>query len=76
MKPSGTFELQATDAREARREIRARWPQFEVNFTGYDEDGQDVFMSCVRKQGVKAGVATAKRNRSKRPVKFIATDFK
>jgi len=73
MKPNHSIELDATTAKAARTEIRARWPQYEVDYTGYDEDGMDVLLSCVRRKGDKAGVATAKRNRSKPAVKFVAT---
>lgn len=64
--------LKSKTAREARREISRRWPELDVNFTGYDQNGEDVFMSLVRKQGDKAPVASLRRNRSPRPVKFIA----
>lgn len=67
-----TVRLNANTAREARREISERWPQYEIQYKGYDVKGECVLMSTVRRQGNKAHVATAKRNRSKPSVSFDA----
>lgn len=65
------IDLQARTARQARSEIKQRWPKNDVAYLGYDEDGFMVLMSLVR--GVtKGNVATLSRNRSKRPIKFTA----
>ena len=74
--PPDRVFLEATSARAARKEIQARWPHYEVDFTGYDEDGNDVLLSSVRRLGDPAYVATARRNRSNKPVRFVATRFK
>jgi hypothetical protein len=65
------FELQATNARDARKEAASRW-SCEVHLTGYNAQGLDVYLSTVRERGNKAPVATAIRNRAGRPVKFFA----
>jgi hypothetical protein len=70
-RPTKTVRLNATSAREARKEIQARWPHLEVNYKGYDTRGECVLMSTVRKQGDKAYVATARRNRHD----LVATSF-
>lgn len=64
--------LKATTAKKARTEISGRWPTLNVNYKGYNKDGDAVLISMVRKQGDKANVATAYRNRSSRAVKFVA----
>ena len=43
-----------------------------MEYKGYDRHGECVLMSLVRKRGDKANVATAHKNRSERPVKFVA----
>ena|SRR5215472_5463641 len=63
--------LKATTARGARAEIASRWPGKDINYTGYDKDGEAVLMSLVRGE-TKGNVATAKRNRSLPPVSFKA----
>src|SRR5262245_37650444 len=63
--------LKATNARAARLEISRRWPKIDVNYTGYDKHGESVLMSLVR-GATKGNVATAHRNRSEKPVKFVA----
>jgi hypothetical protein len=68
------IELKAKTARQARREISQRWPTQAVNYIGYDAHGEAVLMSLVREQGNNAYVATAHRNRSLPPVRFVATD--
>jgi hypothetical protein len=66
------MKLTAKTAREARSEIirlglnRTK----DVIYMGYSPDGECVLISSVRKVGVKANVATIKRNRSPRPVRF------
>jgi hypothetical protein len=64
--------LGAKTAKEARREIKSRWPDYPVNYKGYDKDGDCVLMSLVREKGNTTGVATVKRNRSLPPVSFVA----
>jgi hypothetical protein len=67
--PTEPIKLIAKTAREARREIAARFPQG-ATYTGYDIEGQDVLMSLVRAKGDKASVATVRRNGSLPPVSF------
>lgn len=64
--------LQAKTARQARAEISASWPTLDVNYKGYNKDGECVLMSLVRKQGDKAYVATASKNRAGPAVRFEA----
>jgi hypothetical protein len=64
--------LVSTTAVKARSEISFRWPDLDVTYTGYDEDGEAVIMSMVRKKGSTANVATAMRNRAKKSVRFVA----
>lgn len=61
--------LAAKTANQARAEIAHRFPQG-ATYTGYDEDGEAVLLSLVRARGDKANVATARKNRCKRPVRF------
>lgn len=71
-KTSGEVPLKAATAHQARREIKERFPQG-ANYRGYDKDGEVVIMSLVRRLGDKAGVATVKRNRANKPVRFTCT---
>lgn len=69
--------LKAKTAATARREIRQRWPELDVPYTGY-ATGSDfandeaVIMSLVR-GATKGNVATATKNRAPRATYFIAT---
>lgn len=64
-------KLHAKSAVQARMEIRRRWPDKEVTYTGYDKSGEAVITSTVR--GKTTGyVATAVRNRSGKAVRFEA----
>lgn len=65
-------KLHAKSAVQARLEIRRRWPDKDVKYTGYDKNGEMVISSLVR--GRTTGyVATAVRNRSGKAVRFEAT---
>lgn len=50
--------LEATNARDARREAKRRWPKNDVRLFGYDETGEAVYLSLVRNV-TKGNVATA-----------------
>lgn len=65
--------LKATSARKARTEAAAAFPNG-CDIMGYDEDGINVFITTVREHGNRAPIATAYRNRSKKAIKFVATD--
>jgi hypothetical protein len=64
--------LTAKTARAARAEISARWPHKPIPYTGYDINGLAVLISLIREKDNHAKVATATRNRSLPPVRFVA----
>jgi hypothetical protein len=64
------MQLNATNAKEARREAQRKYPEG-CNLKGYDKNGDCVYMTTVRPKGDKHPVATATKNRSALPVKFI-----
>lgn len=71
---AGDVELKAKNANAARREIAHRWPDKDVNYTGYDSRGEAVVMSLVRKHADRNfPVASAVRNR--RDKRFPAVRF-
>lgn len=63
-------KLKATDARAARNEARSMFPQG-CNLTGFDSDGDCVYITAVRAIGDKHPVATARKGDA-RPVRFEA----
>lgn len=64
-----THTLTATTTRVARKEAE-RFAPCELH--GFDGNDEVVFISSVRAMGDNSYVATATRNRSQRPVRFVA----
>lgn len=63
------LELKAKTAREARREIAARWPDLDVYYWGYTANNQEVISGLVRK---KSG-GKPKKPGAYTPVRFTVT---
>lgn len=59
------IELKSKNARDASKETRKLFPPNQaISLTGYDSEGECVYISLVREKGNKAPVATAKKSRS------------
>lgn len=71
METTMDVKLKARTAVEARREIHRRWPTQDVNYTGYNKQGEAVIMSLVR-GATRGNVATVRRNDESKPVTFYA----
>jgi hypothetical protein len=68
------IQLEATTAHEARREIAHRWPEQDVRYWGYRENGECAIGGLVRRKGMSSGRLGGKPKKpgSHTPIHFLA----
>lgn len=65
------YKLAAKSASEARKEAATHFPESDKIIFGFDKTGVCVYITSVRRRDHShLGVATAKQNRSLRPIRF------
>lgn len=66
--------LEATTAHEARREIAKRWPEQDVNYSGYNAEGMCMIGGLVRRKGMSSGRLGGKPKKPgpHTPIRFVA----